>query len=147
MLIFRPVTEDDLPMLLEWLQRPHVSEWWKSETSLDAVRDEYLAEGTYIAFDSDVPIAYVQSYPAIEKGAIGIDQFIADAKNLGRGLGTELVRQFAAFLFRDPAVRSIQVDPSPDNLRAIRCYEKAGFRRGETITTADGPALLMTLDR
>ena len=29
-------------------------------------------------------------------------------------------------LFNDPEVTKIQTDPSPSNLRAIRCYEKAG---------------------
>jgi hypothetical protein len=41
--------------------------------------------------------------------------------------------------------RSIQVDPSPTNARAIRCYEKAGFTRVGTVVTPDGPALLMRL--
>ena len=42
-------------------------------------------------------------------------------------------------LFNDPEVTKIQTDPS-SNLRAIRCYEKAGFERQGTVTTPDGPA-------
>jgi aminoglycoside 6'-N-acetyltransferase len=35
------------------------------------------------------------------------------------------------------------IDPSPDNPRAIRAYEKAGFEKVGMIDTPDGPALLM----
>ncbi len=40
-----------------------------------------------------------------------------------------------------------QTDPSPSNLRAIRCYEKAGFERQGTVTTPDGPAVYMVQTR
>ncbi|MBA1636771.1 AAC(6')-Ib family aminoglycoside 6'-N-acetyltransferase, partial [Escherichia coli] len=41
----------------------------------------------------------------------------------------------------------IQTDPSPSNLRAIRCYEKAGFERHGTVTTPYGPAVYMVQTR
>ncbi|EMA8099423.1 aminoglycoside N-acetyltransferase AAC(6')-IIc, partial [Enterobacter hormaechei] len=41
----------------------------------------------------------------------------------------------------------IQTDPSPSNLRAIRCYEKAGFERQGTVTTPYGPAVYMVQTR
>ena len=44
-------------------------------------------------------------------------------------------------------VTEIQTDPSPSNLRAIRCYEKAGFERQGTVTTPDGPAVYMVQTR
>ena len=34
-------------------------------------------------------------------------------------------------------------DPDPANARAIRAYEKAGFRQRPHVDTPDGPALLM----
>ena len=66
---------------------------------------------------------------------------------LGRGLGTQLVKALVERLFADPEVSRIQTDPSPANLRAIRCYEKAGFRRLRTIVTPDGPAEYMVRER
>ena len=44
-------------------------------------------------------------------------------------------------------VTRVQVDPAPDNARAIRCYEKAGFRADSVIDTPDGKALIMYWDR
>ena len=50
-------------------------------------------------------------------------------------------------LFNDPEVTKIQTDPSPSNLRAIRCYEKVGFERQGTVVTPDGPAVYMVQTR
>jgi RimJ/RimL family protein N-acetyltransferase len=153
---FRLLTEDDLPLLFEWLNRPHVAEWWHSAASIAEVAETYLprtkspSDGEpYLAFLGQRPVAYIQWYPAMDfgTGVVGIDQFLSDPKDLGRGLGTALARQFAESLFTNPDVTRIVVDPSPDNLRAIRCYEKSGFRFVARITTPDGPAHLMALDR
>jgi aminoglycoside 6'-N-acetyltransferase-1b/aminoglycoside 6'-N-acetyltransferase-2 len=57
------------------------------------------------------------------------------------------VRALVSHLFSDPAVTKVQTDPSPDNPRAIRCYEKAGFVQKDTITTPDGPAVYMVQTR
>ena len=48
---------------------------------------------------------------------------------------------------KDPRVKEIRVDPHPDNLRAIGCYAKVGFKKIGAITTPDGPAIMMTLKR
>jgi aminoglycoside 6'-N-acetyltransferase len=38
-------------------------------------------------------------------------------------------------------------DPDPANTRAIKAYERAGFRRDRVVDTPDGPALLMMRDQ
>jgi ribosomal protein S18 acetylase RimI-like enzyme len=143
---FQRLTESDLPMLAEWLQRPHIAAWCGACCSVEEVRANYLPELAspsavvpYLAYLDSLPIGYIQS--------LSRDQFLADEHCLGQGLGTQMVREFVQFLFRDPAVTRIQADPAPTNARAIRCYEKEGFRALGLITTPDGPALLMALDR
>lgn len=66
---------------------------------------------------------------------------------LNKGLGTQLVRALVELLFSDPSVTKIQTDPAPTNLRAIRCYQKAGFVQERLIVTPDGPAAYMVQSR
>lgn len=155
---FRALGEGDLPLLHDWLGRPHVAEWWGSPPDIDDVRDEYLAAKAYLAWSGDQAIGFVQSYVAADagdgwwpdeqdRGVVGIDVFLADATQLDKSYGSAMVMAFVAFLFRDPAVTRIIVDPKPTNGRAMRCFEKAGFNPEHTINTPDGAALLMQLDR
>ena len=106
----------------------------------------------YIAMLNGEPIRYAQSYVALRSGDgwwkkkpiqeyAGIDQSLANASQLGKGLGTKLVRALVELLFNDPEVTKIQTDPSPSNLRAIGCYEKAGFERQRYRNHPDGPAV------
>jgi AacA4 family aminoglycoside N(6')-acetyltransferase len=164
----RLMTERDLPMLHDWLNRPHIVEWWGGENerpTLDEVLAHYrprvLAEEAvtpYIAMLGDEPIGYAQSYVALgsgdgwwedetDPGVRGIDQLLANPKHLNKGLGTRLVSALVEMLFADPAVTQVQTDPAPDNHRAIRCYEKAGFLQQGVITTPDGLAVYMLRDR
>jgi aminoglycoside 6'-N-acetyltransferase-1b/aminoglycoside 6'-N-acetyltransferase-2 len=164
--VFRPLAEADLPLLCEWLDRPHLQHWWReAEVTLDAVREKYLpriagvaAARPFVAHLDGQPVGYIQYYVAAEgdggwwpdepgPGVLGIDQFLADGDRLGQGLGTAMVSRFVALLLEDPGVTEIRVDPRPDNLRAIRCYEKVGFRAAGPIVTPDGPALMMVLRR
>jgi aminoglycoside 6'-N-acetyltransferase-1b len=163
---FKPLTESDLDLLFAWVNRPHVTEWWSRPLSLTEIRDDYLPSFAadspvrpYIAHLGGIPVGFIQSYFAMatqasgwwtdetDPGVVGIDQFLADADNLGKGIGTEIITQFVERLFQDPRVTKIQTDPAPANLRAIRCYEKVGFKKVGIVDTPDGPALLMVKER
>lgn len=161
MISFRPLTPADLPLLHEWLQRPHVSEWWSPTPTLAEVAADFLpltraesAERGYIALLDGEPLGFIQSYGVMgsgggwwederDPGARGVDQFLAHEAQLGQGLGAAMLLAFTEALFRDPAVSKVQVDPAPDNERAIRCYRRAGFLPQGIVQTPDGPALLM----
>jgi RimJ/RimL family protein N-acetyltransferase len=159
---FSPLTTSDLPMVHEWIQRPHVAEWWHEPISLADLERDYMIHRSstraYIAMLEGEPIGFVQSYVAMDSGdgwwdeerdpgTRGIDQFLANGDQLGRGLGSSMVSAFVAQLFQDPAVSKVQTDPSPKNERAIRCYRRVGFVVEREVTTPDGPALLMCLRR
>ena len=163
--VFRPLRPADLPTLHDWLTRPHVAEWWRPTPTFAELEEEYAEHfaGTsgvkpYIVLANGAPIGYIQSYTAMgsgggwwpderDPGVRGIDQFLANAEDLGRGLGSLMVRTFVEALFADPAVTRVQTDPDPRNARAIRAYEKTGFRPLGAIQTPDGDALLMTRER
>jgi RimJ/RimL family protein N-acetyltransferase/N-acetylglutamate synthase-like GNAT family acetyltransferase len=164
-LSFRPLAEDDLPMLHEWVRRPHVAEWWSEPGTLEEIEADYLptldgssSTRAFIASLDGEPIGFIQVYVVqgsgdgwwedeTDAGARGIDQFLADPGRLNQGLGTAMIKAFVERLFEDPGVSKVQTDPSPDNARAIGCYRKVGFEDVGEVMTPDGPALLMLYQR
>ncbi len=156
---FRAVTEADLPMLGRWLAEPHVAEWWSEgpEAALAEIveaMDSDSTEPLIVELDGK-PIGYVQSYdPHLEDdhpyqdqpfGTLGIDVSIGVPELVGVGHGSRLLRAFAEILFEEGCPR-IVIDPDPANKRAIRAYEKAGFKAFDERTTVYGPALMMARD-
>ena len=162
---FRPLAESDFPLLHEWLSRPHVVEWWGAPPTLAEMAEDYRPHtvgevvGGFIAHAGGDDVGFTQWYQPVafhhegwwldehDPGVRGIDQFLANERQLGQGLGTAMVHAFVARLFEDPAVTRVQTDPSPDNARAIRAYEKAGFVPAGEVDTPDGRALLMYFER
>ena len=59
----------------------------------------------------------------------GLDAFLGDAENLGKGLGAAMIGRFVrTVVFADPNVTHCIVDPDPANVRAIKGFARAGFR-------------------
>lgn len=155
MLKFRPLTSDDFPLLLEWLSKEHVKQWWDAgEDTPEKVAHNYGEEEEglerFILVEADEsgekPIGYFQHYH-VPDGSIGIDQFIGEEDYVNRGVGTQAIRMFVEMIMREHEPTSIILDPSPENKRAIRCYEKVGFRYYETTEGVEGGlAYMMRLD-
>ena len=155
---FRSVEPDDLPMLGQWLRQPHVRQWWgdpeKGVAEIAAAMNEISTEPLIVEFEGQ-PLAYLQSYdPHLEDdhpyadqptGTLGLDISIGNADLIGKGHGSAIISQFALELFEEGAPRLV-IDPHPDNTRAIRAYERAGFRHIDTRESQYGPAHLMALD-
>ena len=154
MLKFRPLTPDDFPLLLEWLTKEHVRQWWDAgEGTLEDVAREYGREEGLERFilievegNEEKPLGYFQYY-LVPDGSIGIDQLIGEEDYVNRGIGEKAIRIFIELIMREHEPTCVILDPSPDNKRAIRCYEKVGFRHYETKRDRDGkPAYMMRLE-
>ncbi len=151
---FRPMTADDLPLVKRWLTMPHVVEWWgEPDEQFGLVSGDltHPAMDQYIVAADDREFGYLQCYRMTEwntgfgpqpEGTRGIDQMIGEPDMIGRGHGTALIRSFIESLLT-AGVPRVVTDPDPENARAIRCYEKAGFARDRLVDTPDGVALLM----
>lgn len=62
----------------------------------------------------------------------GIDLFLASS-SWGKGLGQEAITTVANYLFEVRAHHRLVLDPAAGNVRALRAYEKVGFRRVGTM--------------
>ena len=152
---FRRATEDDIPLLQRWRAAPQVARWWEDSdpTHEDLLEDlDETDTRIWIVSIGERPFAYLQDYDPyawpghhfsfLPPGSRGIDQYIGEPDLLDQGHGSAFIRAHVVRLFAEGAP-AVGVDPSPDNLRAIRCYEKAGFTAGEVKKTDWGRSLLM----
>ena len=154
---FRPMSAADLPLVRDWLARPHVRQWWGDPDEQLGLVTEDLSQPAMdqnIVAAADRSFAYLQCYRMTEwntgfgpqpDGARGIDQMIGEADMVGRGHGSAFIRAFADALLTRGTPRVV-TDPDPNTARAIRAYEKAGFVRERLVDTPDGIALLMVRD-
>jgi len=151
---FRPVSEADLPLLSRWRSEPHVIEWWGApgiEREMDKLADSRIA--MWIVEDVGRPFAFAQDYDVhgwdphpfsyLPSGSRGIDQYIGEVEMLGHGHGTAFIREHIRRLFRQ-GVPAVGTDPHPENQRARRACEKAGFSLvAGPVHTRWGMAMLM----
>jgi aminoglycoside 6'-N-acetyltransferase len=155
---FHPMATADLPLIGRWLAMPHVREWWGEPEEqyglvlgdlAEPAMDQFIvsAEGNAFAYLQCYDLtAWNTAFGAQPKGTRGIDLFIGEPNMIDRGHGSAFIRAFVEERLQQGAPR-IVTDPDPDNGRAVRAYEKAGFESDRVIDTPDGPALLMVCGR
>lgn len=158
---FRRMTEADLPMLRGWLRTPEWLRWWgEPEQELANLAGDLHEPGMrlWIVSHGDIPFAFLQDYAVhawpdhpyrdLPPDTRGIDQSIGRPEMIGRGHGSAFIAQHVKRLFAEGA-SCIVTDPHPENRRAIRAYEKAGFSANRLLDDAGdwGPVLLMLARR
>lgn len=162
-----PLTRADFPMVVEWLARPHVAEWWHRPQGAVAFEGEYgpVVDGAdptrvCICSEDGVPVGFVQYYRlddepgyaeavGVAQGA-GLDLFVADTDRRGHGLGPRIIAATVARIFADyPDLARAMASPSVHNARSIRAFEKAGFeaRGAVTVPKEPDPEMVMVCER
>ncbi|MBP7146265.1 MAG: GNAT family N-acetyltransferase [Acidobacteria bacterium] len=129
----------NLPMIEAWLHRPHVARWLGDpEQALAAVRRHPPSTQALILIN-DRPVGFVcwQTLTPGELEAAGltdlpgdlvdVDIVIGEADALGHGIGPAALNQLFGRL-RAEAVLVVGVADAVENRRALRAYEKVGFR-------------------
>jgi aminoglycoside 6'-N-acetyltransferase len=141
-----PLRDDHFPLLLHWLNAPHVTAWWRQDIrTAEQVEAKYRpvlepdSRTRYFVITADgVPVGLIQhyrhaDYPDWEQAvgierAAGTDYLIGESAYQGRGIGATAIalaaaRAFAAY----PDVDRVVAVPQADNPASRRALEKAGF--------------------
>jgi aminoglycoside 6'-N-acetyltransferase len=143
---FRALQREDLSLVQQWLNQPHVLEWWHTPMSLEDVHAKYdpRIDGTepthvFLIHYDGRPVGLIQWYRwsnymehAQLLGAkpeyAGIDLAIGERDMTGRGVGTAAIRQFVdEIVFAETAIAAIVSDPEEKNTRSLRAFTRAGF--------------------
>jgi aminoglycoside 6'-N-acetyltransferase len=131
--VLRPLAEADVARLVELGADPEVARWWPGLTHehvlAKARGEDDEVVGYAIVADGEVA-GLIQHWEEtdVDFRHAGIDIFLGTPYH-GRGLGTDAVRALAGHLARDLGFHRIVIDPAAANERAVRAYEKAGFKR------------------
>ena len=131
--VLRPLRPEDEPAIVAVLAAPANAEWWPGYDE-DRARREYFTEpdGESVAYaivHGGEVVGMIQSYEETDPDYrhAGIDVTLAPTAT-DRGLGTDAVRTLARHLLTTEGHHRLVIDPAAANGRAIRCYEKVGFR-------------------
>ncbi len=143
----RDFSERDLPLMLKWLTDDRVLACYGGrdlQYTLDTLSAHYLEaipDGFRVIIEyRNVPVGYGQvyqlngelyreySYPDNGNVVFAMDQFIGEPDYWNRGIGTSFLHLMASYVKNCKKAQYILLDPHKNNHRAIRAYEKAGFR-------------------
>jgi RimJ/RimL family protein N-acetyltransferase len=137
----RPLTQDDLSLLLRWYSDPDVIHWLhQSEYRVggeDRIRAKFGpgSESEYdvrwiIEANEGTPIGVIRLEGvegAHRRAELAVS--IGEKAHWSRGYGTEAIGLALGHGFQDLGLRRVWLITDADNERGIRCYEKCGFRR------------------
>jgi aminoglycoside 6'-N-acetyltransferase len=131
-IVLRPLRVEDAPHLAELAADSEVARWWPDLTESKLVeKAEGKGDSTSFAILHDGElVGLVQYYEELDPQYrhAGIDLFLGGAHQ-GRDLGTDTVRAMARHLIEVGGHHRLIIDPVAHNERAIRCYQKVGFRQ------------------
>lgn len=154
MLTLAPVDPmSDLDLLVDWLTAERAVFWGMTGYTREEIAevyawlDEQTTHHAYLVREQDVPVALLQSYrPEADvigehyerrPGDLGMHLFLGPGERRA-GLGGEVIVSFCRFLFADPAVKRLVVEPDIRNERAIRRLVRTGCELGE-VAEVPGP--------
>ena len=163
--VFRRLTDDDLPMLHAWLNDPGIVQWWEGDDvswegvvrDYGSANEEPIEHGIAVLDGHDV--GWLDCYAMVdspeeavgwakfgmEPDAAGIDYFVAEPAERGRGVGSEMIRTFVrdVVFATHPDWSQACAAPHVRNAASWRALEKVGFRRAGIVNGGR----LMILDR
>jgi aminoglycoside 6'-N-acetyltransferase len=163
----RPARPDDAAILERWDRDPDViashgvdsqsEEMWRDEEWRAEIEAAPPWRRILIGEENGRPVGVIVDIdPALEEthywgdcgpGLRAFDTWIGEAKDRGRGLGAAIMAEALKIAFADPAVEAVIIDPLLSNTRAIRFYERCGFRAVEERWFDDDHCLVMRCDR
>jgi acetyl CoA:N6-hydroxylysine acetyl transferase len=155
--------DSDLALLQPWMNDPEARFWrmaWPPEQiATDLHGQDRSAHSTpYLGELDGVPMSYwelyradldplAEHYSAREHDA-GLHLLLGSAESRGRRLAVNLLSAVSSWqLNADPHAARVVAEPDVQNTRAIRAFERAGFRRTVDLDLSNKQAALMVRDR
>ncbi len=142
-----PINPDDYEIYTKWMNDPNVTKYLSNHNSFVCLASEksFLEK----ACNEEFILAIVKSDDDTLIGNIGLEDinykngtgtlgiFLGEEESRGKGYGSEAIKLLTNFAFQELHLHNINLDVHDDNERAIKTYQKCGFkeygRRHESI--------------
>jgi aminoglycoside 6'-N-acetyltransferase len=129
--VLRPITKHDVPEMRRILAEDEVRMWWgvfdDERITREILGDSDLASYAILVGDRTVGSIHWHEENEPDYRRAGIDIFVESAFH-GTGVAADALTTVARYLFEQRGHHAIDIDPRADNTRAIRAYEKIGFK-------------------
>lgn len=143
---------EDYTLMSKWLSDPEVLTYYEGRNnSFDLEKTikkfrrkivEPIGQTPCIIEYEGKPIGYLQYYKTDTEeyetdGKVDIDKysnpyamdlFIGETSYWNKGLGSEIIKLLLQYIFQNEHGHAVFIDPQTWNVRAIKCYEKSGFK-------------------
>ncbi|QSB12809.1 acetyltransferase [Natronosporangium hydrolyticum] len=153
-----------LDLVAQWVREPRARFWGMTALRPDQIREIYSflasldSHHAYLMRLDDQPVGIFQTYrPAadpvgehypVQPGDLGIHLFLAAPATAPiAGFTGALAAALTRYLFADPAVARLVVEPDVRNEPALRRWRRLGFRFGPVIDLPEKRAQLAFLHR
>ncbi|MDQ7094937.1 GNAT family protein [Desulfosporosinus sp. PR] len=136
----RPIEEDDIDLLYQWTTDEEVNYWSSGAWPLNSLQTKDQLAEKYLDSQPDSYRYAILNEKDSLIGTIGFKEInvpsrsatlfvvLGDKTCWNQGYGTDALITFARFLFTQWNFHRISLDTWDENLRAIRAYEKVGFK-------------------
>lgn len=140
-IVLRSATDRDWSKIRGWLALPEIERWWGPTAASEAEVIMALGSAHAIARLIEVdglPVGYCHAIDAsvwgselpsdLPPGTWDLDIFIGNAAYRGRSVGVEALKLLRDEVFSTTLAVAVSVFTSIENERAVRAFEKIGFR-------------------
>lgn len=146
----KPMTVDQIPLFYRWATLSEATPFWYGDLVGEPLPtyERFLKDFPNYYFDGSQPEKGRSFVIMVGRRAIGeinyneidrdnntvdIDISIADDSDKIRGYGSDALKALARYLFQKMDIEVCRIETILKNTRAIRAYEKAGFKKKATI--------------
>lgn len=153
--VFKPALESQETLIHGWLEQDYIREWIHGQglqntrvglikfiqhyTKTKAIDRTSDITQHWVGYDDNKPFVYLLTSNVFKNGmseyakhsqtdglAITLDIFICDSTYLGKGLATQVIKEFLLTHFSD--ISEVFIDPEQNNTKATHVYQKVGFQ-------------------
>ncbi len=137
----RPMRPEEVGLIHTWVNNPDILPFWDGRTkSLEEVRSDYTPNyfmdkdpnsGRCFAIEKEDTTIGMICYNRIDRDnrSVEFDMLIGDKQYWSKGLGSDALQAFVRYLFSSFPLNRIWLGTHSYNQRALRAYEKVGFKR------------------